>query len=198
MLHLDRITRCARIEDVYACLDTFLPGLESFYDEAWDRVSRGNDLITSRRARLILMWVTLAEESLSVRALREATSASVHGVKGSLLTEQEIIGSCAGLLHSVVDRISRPPLLQGLGLNQSRLTDEPENRCITFVHASAHQYFLNKASFYFPYAHDSIAATCLSFSDPVVVTWAMRFQASFIAIILYTMPEIFCLIYKSN
>lgn len=139
------------------------------------------------------MWVTLAEEPLSVRALGEATSVPIDGLIESLPTEEEIVGACAGLVHSKTESIRRPYSRKGrsfgswfmdVGHLSLGLSSDLEDRCVVFVHASAHQYFLSKASSYFPHAHDSIVAKCLSLSDSAAITWAVRFQTSYIATIL--------------
>lgn len=190
---LEFITECTRVGDVFAYLESVPSGLNTFYDQTWNRFASDNGSPASQRARLILMWVTLAEEPLSVRALGEAISVPIDGVVESLPTEEEIVGACPGLVHSKTERVSQPfsqsgrssgSWLEDVGDHPIGLASDLEDRCIVFVHASAHQYFLSKASSYFPQAHDSIVAKCLSLSDPVAVTWAVRFQTSYIATIL--------------
>ncbi|KAM0724014.1 hypothetical protein Q7P37_001005 [Cladosporium fusiforme] len=155
-MHMDRIVSCTKLENVYRVLNHFPSDLDSFYDQAWSRATADRGSPRAQRARLILMWLTLAEEPLTIMALGEALVASGVTIKDEPLSEEDVLSSCVGLLrteqHSTQSQRSTKPLGSKACSNLFTV--------ITFVHPSAYRHFKRRQESVFPHGNDLILAAC--------------------------------------
>jgi hypothetical protein len=130
------------------CLATLPPELFFVYDRAWQRVTGDRISHDTEFAKLILMWVSLAEQPLTIRALREALSTSTLRIPcDALLSEQDIVSCCAGLIRT----------------EPSSETNCSEANAVFLLHPSLHRYFHRNQVQYFGHAHDAILAACTTF-----------------------------------
>lgn len=152
-LHVDRVLVCTNVNDVYRYLEEIPSQATALYDQAWKRAIGTNDPYRARRIKTILMWLSLAEESLSVSALNEALCASERQHSGTeLLSTDDIVSACAGFV-----RVEFPPRHRDKHKENSRL----KSPLITLSHLSAHQYLRDRREVYFHRAGDAIVAACV-------------------------------------
>jgi hypothetical protein len=150
---------CNSVHEVYYYLERFPDGIHALYDEAWKRATGGNDARKSQQAKNILMWVSVAAKPLSVKALGEALSASQRETYDeALLTQDEIIAACAGLVH-----IQHWP--DG-SRGRSKLY-------ITLSHLSVQEYLDSNRQALFPGADDAMVDACSFYSSSSAVYEAL-------------------------
>lgn len=165
-LNLDRVLECQRLEDVDHSLNHLHIKLDSYYDKAWKRATDDQTQLRCQRAKLILMWATLAKQPLTVAALREAIQASGGGVKDEVLGEEEIESYCAGLI-----RVEPLPLRRRSSKKVETVSGSVDggtssSSVIAFRHVSAHHYFERMQDTRFPSSSKAIVAACLLHSSP--------------------------------
>lgn len=160
-MHLDQVARCTRLDDVYHHLDNFPRDLDDVYDEAWYRATSDSNSPVCQRAKMILTWVTHVERPLTIEALGEALVASGSATAQDLLTMNEILSSCDGLVR-IETLLTSPRFRDEPGVNPRM----PDELIVTLRHPSVYRYFDERRAIYFPGAHDLIAVACLLVSDP--------------------------------
>lgn len=145
-LHLNRILACNSVDEVYHYLDRFPAGLERLYDEAWERATGDHESLTSQRAKLILMWVSVTIQPLSVATLAEALSTPRNNNEvAALLTEEEIVAPCAGLIR----------------VEHHIISDVKTQAVVSLSHLSVQEYLDKNRKAYFPDADDAILVSSL-------------------------------------
>lgn len=165
-LNLDRVLECQRSEDVDISLNHLHIELDSYYDEAWQRATDDHTQLRCQRAKLILMWATLAKQPLTVAALREALLASGGGVKNDVLGEEEIESYCAGLIRVEPLPPRRFSSKKVEAASGSIEGGPPSDSVVAFRHVSAHHYFERRQDTHFPSSGEAIVAACLLHSSP--------------------------------
>lgn len=151
------------------------PPLEvnALYNQAWDRATGDRDSRKSQRAKLILMWVTCAKTSITVKTLGQALSFSGHGIDDAPFTAEEIVSSCAGLVRvEPMEPSSSLPRYYDDIESIPRATKEDTDKewqnssVVDPIHLSARRYLEAKRESLFPRADSAIIATCLTFTGP--------------------------------
>lgn len=145
-LHLDNILVCASLDEIYHCLSQPLLGLDLLYDQAWKRAVDYKGSLRSQRARLVLMWLTMADGEMSTDALKELLSVSGAGTITDAHLETHIISFCAGFVR--------------MEPAHSRSDYLPSK--VTFTHLSGYRYLQERRELYFPESYDDMVAVCLS------------------------------------
>lgn len=145
---------CTKVEDIDIHLESLPLDLDAYYEQAWERAIGETDPLRAFRARLILTWMTLAEQPLSLEGLQMALSLSGYHAEASLIEAEEIVSACAGFLRIESTQMHSP--------HPEQHTEQRESQPgITFIHNSAHRYLKTRQEENFPGADDKIVAACL-------------------------------------
>ena len=140
-LHLDSLQTKTDRRKLKSALNSLPAGRDETYDQIMERIkSQAADY--AELALKILMWVTVAKESLELEALRHILAIE----PGDTSFDEE--GLCdAGLMLSVC----------------AGLIDIRHNRTVVLVHYTAQEYFNRKSNELFPEARTDIPRTCLTY-----------------------------------
>lgn len=197
---------CTRIEDIAHDLTTLPLTLEAHYDEAWERATGGSDLLRSRAAQLILMWLSCSLHLLTTRALCEGLARSRYHSQEGEITEEEIVSSCAGFLTSFQDStprpyrnhirlngkdtvLTRPPMSNNyaelwrtwVGKTKA-IPDEffDDDYTLIYTHQSACYFLRERRQILFPKSSETIASACLLALAPNEVLCALPHMSAFL------------------
>jgi hypothetical protein len=80
--HVERVLVCRSVDEIYKCLDTLPERLDDYYEQCWQRATCEGSSHKRTLAHHILMWVTLAEQPLSLQALIQAARISTDNDSG--------------------------------------------------------------------------------------------------------------------
>lgn len=180
--------------------------LDAHYDEAWEKATGGSDLLRSRRAQLILMWLSCSLHLLTTRALREGLAhPGYHSQEGDI-TDEEIVSSCAGFLTSFQDStpcpyrnhvrvngkdivLTRPPMSNAFAevwrtwLGGTKAAPEEffdDDLTLIYTHPSVYFYLLERRQIPFPKSSGTIASACLLALTPNEVLCALPHISAFL------------------
>jgi hypothetical protein len=154
---VERVLVCRSVNEIYKCLDTLPERLDDYYEQCWQRATCEGSSHKRTLAHHILMWVTLAEQPLSLQALIQAARISTDNDSGlenlDCSTVADILFICAGLI-----RIEGMPFaLQNSREHECAI---PSNMKVLAAHNSTCEYFHNRRSLHFPASHEIITRTC--------------------------------------
>ncbi|KAF8463330.1 hypothetical protein BDZ91DRAFT_313242, partial [Kalaharituber pfeilii] len=140
-LHIDMILDELTITKRRSALSNLPPGLHAAYDGTIERMRE-----SPRRFELgmkVLMWIYLAEEALEVIELQHALSVE----DGAEALDPDNFPSKSTLLHCCCGLV----------------TVDNETSTVRLVHYTLQEYFNLYEEKYFPYGHNLIARTCLTY-----------------------------------
>ena len=170
---------CISTAEIWHCLETLPEKLDDHYEQAWRRATSEGNLHRRKQAYHTLMWITLAEQPLSLQALHEAVAISMgieSGIRGSTaISTIDVIALCAGIIT-----------VEGCSAGRCDICKQeiPElsRAKVLVVHASASEYFYTGQSLYFPTRHEMITKTCAHVSKRVTIEpyWGMVAPSSLI------------------
>lgn len=176
-MHIDRIVRCTRLDDLFHHSTHLLEDLDTLYDQAWERATADVGSRTARRAKLTLMWVIHARKPLTIDLLSDILVTSEIQDHRERLTKEDLLSSCAGLV-----RIES-------GTKRPRYHDEPESQTsvssdsiVTMVHPSAHRYLDDRRETFFPCASELVVTTCLLLLNADEIAHALKRPNALIAV----------------
>jgi len=176
---VERIMECISIAEIRHCLKTLPEKLDDHYHQAWQRATGNGNLHRRKQAYYTLMWVTLAEQPLSLQALNEAVTISMnidpHPESSTATSANDTLALWAGIVT-----IQRSSIAwHGICKQENA---EPSSTKVLVVHASASEYFYARQDLYFPTSHLMITKTCAHVigSVPIEPYWGKTPSSSLI------------------
>jgi hypothetical protein len=148
---------CRSVAEIRHCLETLPEKLDDHYHQAWKRATCNGNLHKRKQAYYTLMWIILAEQPLSLRALNEAVVISMS-IDARL--EESATTSVTDLLFlgaGIVAIESLPEAWRSSGKMQA---PDPSGAKVLVVHASASEYFYTRQDIYFPSSCGTITKIC--------------------------------------
>lgn len=123
----------------------------------------------AKMAKQVILWAFLAEKLLTVKTLGEILRDSGLGNSVDPLTEQEIVSSCAGLVHTESPTVRARYLDEELEAAAAESLD----KVVVLSHASVNSYLSTKRKSSFPFADEQFVARCVSNSTSSDILSAM-------------------------
>lgn len=149
------------------------PEVNGYYEDTWKRIVGGGNNLEVERAKLILTWLTVSQQTLALVTLRDALSLSNEQLEANPLEESDIIDLCGGFLR-VETVLDIEAITVALPHRQREQPGEfPKKLVMTFIHPSAQDFLLARQQEYFPEAYNVVVKACLKSLTPSKTMYAL-------------------------